>query len=122
MNPFLKNLKQRNFKPRLQKYVENGGILIGVSAGAMVLTPSLGLCDALESNKPSSKSNKGLGIVNFEFHPHFDEDEKTAQKISAYSKLNKITVYACNDDSGIIVANDKLECVGRVSRFVNGKI
>jgi dipeptidase E len=114
---FLYWLKQRNMIPALRQYVADGGVLIGVSAGSILMTPSVdsaALCgDALD---PRLEDHTALGIVNFHFWPHFDpyrELDPTTSKLAA--SLGEL--YACPSGGGIIVDEAEIVLFGRVDKY-----
>ena len=68
---FMHWLRERGLDEVLKDYAIAGGVLIGVSAGAIIMTPDLGtaaLCG--DAPYPDSKSDAGLGLVDFAVLPH----------------------------------------------------
>lgn len=116
---FLDQIKMRQFGPILTRYVKSGGILIGVSAGAMILTGSLGLLEAIEGESVPKSCQRALGILDFEFYPHFKQDAVTSEKITRYAKSRKKIIYACDDDAGMLVTDGAITplSIGNVTRF-----
>ena len=113
---FLELVRQRNFLEHLKTFIKKGGILTGISAGAMILTPSLGLID-MEAGRPYSKPKPALKMVDFEFYPHFKQDDATAKALSQYARTRKTRVYACDDDAGILIENGVVSTSGQVTCF-----
>jgi len=121
---FLYSIKKRRFLKFLQEYAKSGRVLIGVSAGAIIMTPSINTSYALhlqkgdldKLNKAGLKNFNALNLVNFEFIPHFDEKEN-GNFVKNYSSKRENPVYACNDGSGIIVNEEKTIFYGKVFRF-----
>ena len=60
---FLALLQRRNFLSVLRRYVNNGGILLGVSAGAMLMCPDIGLCRYFVQSKAQIRKGVGFGRV-----------------------------------------------------------
>lgn len=118
---FLMLMQKRNFKGVLRRYVAEGGILIGVSAGAMLMGQSISLCRAFGESSVSLKDEKALGLVDFDFYPHFDGDEKTRKKLLAHSMRAKWPLLACHDTEGIIVAGGEVRYVGEPLRVEKGR-
>ncbi|WP_299009760.1 Type 1 glutamine amidotransferase-like domain-containing protein [uncultured Shewanella sp.] len=101
---FLCALKQRNLMPALIDYVEQGGILIGVSAGAMIMTPSIvtaSLCG--DVNHVGLQELSGLGLTPFTFVPHSEKLGKDI--IAAREMVNSegVKCYLCSNDEGILL-------------------
>ncbi len=64
-----------------------------------------------------------LGLVDFEFFPHWNNDEKYLKQILAYLKKNKNKVcYVCNDNDGIIVKNSDIRVLGNAVKVLNGEV
>ena len=114
---FMDLIKQRKFAHPLKKYLQTGGTLIGVSAGAMILTPTLGLLPAIDDTPVVKTSLNALGILDFEFYPHFKGDNKTEAKLSAYAKAKNTRLYACDDDAGLLIKDDVVIKLGPVATF-----
>lgn len=114
---FLRGLKQRAMLPVLRDYVARGGVLIGVSAGAILMTPDIStsaLCgdDLVEG----SEDHSGLGLVDFHFLPHFEPGAGTAE-VAAHQSRFPATLYACPDGGGIVVEGANIELFGEVQKF-----
>lgn len=114
---FLALVKQRSFTEHLKTFLKKGGVLTGISAGAMILTPSLGLLDVDSRKSLTSKPKPALKMVDFEFYPHFKEDDSTTRALANYARIRKTRVYACDDDGGIVVRQGEVTTLGRVSCF-----
>lgn len=136
--PFLANARKRELGPFLKRYLARGGLVVGVSAGAMILTPSLGLCEAFHEDgsprdgnsggkgnrrdrggrgAPSRGNGKGLGLLPFEFYPHFDASTATSVALTDYARARGVDVYACHDSEGILVTAGILHLIGEVEAF-----
>jgi dipeptidase E len=121
-NPFLlmHNLRQTGLDEVIIKFTQKKSfILAGYSAGAIILTPSLNITTMKvlssqgtripiykERGKtfPSQlKSLAGLGIVDFEFFPHFEE--KYTNDIELYRTASEYPVKTCTDGEFFIIEN-----------------
>ncbi|ABV37106.1 peptidase S51, dipeptidase E [Shewanella sediminis HAW-EB3] len=125
---FLKWLKKRDLLTSLQAYLNDGGAIIGVSAGAMIMTPSIEsarLCG--DTNDVDLQDLSSLSLVPFQFVPHVDGDIKDAsmllnQLMDEHSDAVRPNTmpwtvalrnlvneyYLCPDDAGIAVIDDKI--------------
>ena len=120
---FLNSLKKRNFLQLLQDYVEKGGVLIGVSAGSIIMSKTINITTLHDENTIGLKNYSALGLVNFDFFPHLDHDkEKYLKEIVEYSKTSKSVIYACKDGDGIIVEGNNMQFFGEVLKIENGEI
>lgn len=121
---FLNSLRKMGFLQKLRDYVKKGGVLTGVSAGVIIMTPNIEICTLHDENKIGLKDFQSLGLVDFEFFPHLNHDEETySSDLIEYSKKNNDRlIYACKDGEGIIVKGSKLEFIGNILKIQNGEI
>lgn len=63
-------LKKRNLISKLQDYGENGGVIVGVSAGAHIISPTIGTAQFGDENDVGLDDLLSLGLVKFEMKPH----------------------------------------------------
>lgn len=122
---FLKYLRENGMLPKLKKFVENGGVLMGLSAGSIIMTPSITLAGTpkfdCDPNDVKLKNLKSLGLVHFEFFPHYSGKKKVDGELLKYSKAVNHPVYACADGDGIVVDSGRLIFHGDVTMFYKGK-
>lgn len=115
---FLHWLKQRAMLPVLRDYVARGGVLIGVSAGAILMTPDVS-SSALCGDEPVAELGNlsALGLVDFQFLPHFQPGEAGTVEIAAHQRQSLAPLYACPDGGGIVVDGTSIEFFGAVQKF-----
>ncbi len=122
---FLNRIKQTGADIKLREFAElPGKVLVGVSAGSMILTPTIMntviqhqiIGDFKELNTTGLSDFSGLGLVNFEFIPHFSQENKGAMA-SRYLPQTTNTVYGCPDGSGIIVKENEIGLFGPVLKL-----
>jgi dipeptidase E len=120
---FLRNLRERKLIPAFRKFLKNGGILAGASAGAIVMTPNImtAVVPSADSdpNHAGLRNLSGMNLVDFEFSPHYEKGH--SEELRSYSRFTPFPIMACDDGSGVIVKNGKLRTIGRVFQFRNGK-
>ena len=123
---FLQNIKKHGFDIHLKKYAQNGGTILGVSAGANILTPTIVTAtiphDKIDKNEVRLTDMKGLDLVDFEFAPHFDNSENFIRELTDYSKQTGHTIYGVPDGSGIGVVEDGVKYFGKMIKVRNGEI
>lgn len=87
----------------------NKFVYVGVSAGTIVATPCLDVCNIppSDANLPGLTDLTALGWVNFEVEPHCDTKRFVTMKKWAEEE-NKI-IYAIDDDTAIQVVGSKVE-------------
>ena len=112
---FLHWLRRRNMMDILVRYVDRGGVLIGVSAGSILMTPDIStsaLCGDEVMERMTDFS--GLGLVDFSFLPHFGDIPAGLTDLKKYSRDKQMRVYAARDSGGIIVVDNEITCIGDV--------
>lgn len=106
--------------PVLREYVAGGGVLIGVSAGAILMTPDVStsaLCGDAFVDGLSDPFRLGLVDFHFLFLPHFESSEAGTAEIAAHQNRLPATLYACPDGGGIVVEGANIELFGEVQKF-----
>lgn len=113
----LHHLKKAGFVKKLKDHVKSGRVLAGLSAGAIIMTPDIDLAGYPEFDKDENeiglRSKKSLGIVGFEFFPHFNPNNK--QLIGALSKhasKKRRPIIASSDGCGVVIENGMSHFVG----------
>ncbi len=117
---FLRWLRSRAVLPLLRRYATHGHVLIGASAGAILMTPSVGtasLCG--DARDPALADDTGLDLVGFHFWPHYSEDAETQPSVASCLSAFE-TLCACPDGSGLIVDGTSIEPIGPVRVFSHG--
>ncbi len=125
---FLAWLKRSRLFEELVRFARRGGVVAGLSAGALILTPRIGLAgypefdrDTNDVGLPRSRWS-GLGLIGFEFFPHYRHSRRYRDALSRYSARNGRPVYACRDGSGVVVEGDRFTAHGDVWQFVDGRV
>ncbi len=117
---FLRWLRKREMLETLRQYVKRGGVLVGVSAGSMLMSPDISICP-LYINEPIEVETdfSALNLVNFAFAPHYGSRRMstTISALRKYSLDHQIVVYACQDSGGIVVTDDNVKCIGDVYKI-----
>lgn len=75
---FLNNLRKSGLDNVIKEFAQkNEYVIAGFSAGAIVLTPTIKICNLpdFDINEVELKDLAGLGIVDFEVFPHYSEQE-----------------------------------------------
>lgn len=112
---FLRWLQDYRLLDALRTYAQEQGVLIGTSAGAILMTPDIctaALCGDIPD--PLLTDHRGLGLTSFQFLPHFDSK---GMPPAAWKHLVRPTspIYACPDGSGVIVEGGVIETYGQVA-------
>ena len=117
---FLYWLRTREMLVPLRQYVSQGGMLIGVSAGSILMTPDISTSALCGDEVIAGETDfSALNLVDFTFAPHYG-DREMSPSISAlqkHSRDHQIVVYACRDSGGIVVTKDDVNCIGDVVKI-----
>lgn len=121
---FLDVLRKAKLLPLLKEFAKKGGVIAGSSAGAIILTPHIKTASYPESDRDDNDINlrdiSALGIVGFEFYPHWVDLEMYNEALRFESELIDVPIYAAPDGGGIRSHGGKLTFYGDVQAFVDG--
>ncbi len=121
---FLNSLRKAKLLPELRKFVDRGGVLSGLSAGAILMTENIEMAaypdfDRDENTVKLTNLNS-LGILDFAFFPHFKNSSRYDKFFKRYSKVKAKVIYACPDGGGLVVNGKELSFVGKCFAYSDG--
>jgi dipeptidase E len=118
---FLGRMKCSGMLAILRRWAEAGGPLIGTSAGAILMTPTIAV-DALftDGDPAEAKKATALDLVPFEFFPHLQARPSHLPDLLRYSTRTPRPIIACADGDGVVVSNGIATCVGDPLRLFDG--
>lgn len=109
---FLHCLRKAKLLGELKKFVRRGGILTGLSAGGILMTPNIETAAFpsfdRDDNEDNLKNLNSLGLVKFFFFPHYRNSKRYDDELIRYSRTANLPVYAVPDGAGIIVNGEDL--------------
>jgi dipeptidase E len=117
---FLHWLRKREMLEPLRQYVKRGGVLVGVSAGSILMSPDISISPLYGDEPVEDETDfSSLNLVDFAFAPHYSSSRMSTniQVLRKYSREHQIVVYACQDSGGIIVTDDNVKCIGDVYKI-----
>lgn len=100
---FLYWLKQRELDCYLYHLAQDGLPIIGVSAGAMVLTPDISsavLCG--DRNTIGLDNTLGLNLTPFQFVPHVNNPHKPTSQMFNFVTESQQELLLCSDDDAVV--------------------
>jgi dipeptidase E len=122
---FLNSLRKAKLLPELRRYAEKGGVLTGLSAGAILMTENIDMAAYPEFDRDENfvnlKNLTAMHLVNFAFFPHFKNSARYDAVFRRYSRFRKKLIYACPDGAGIVISNDEIKFVGPCYGFAGGQ-
>ncbi|WP_394496500.1 Type 1 glutamine amidotransferase-like domain-containing protein [Shewanella sp. ENK2] len=101
---FLYWLKQRGLDKQLYHLAENGLPIVGVSAGAMILTPDISsaiLCG--DTNSIGLANTSALNIMPFQFVPHVKNPQEPTAQIMDFVAHTQHDLLLCSDDDAVVL-------------------
>jgi dipeptidase E len=121
---FLKYLKETGMFERVKEFAENGGVMAGLSAGGLIMSPTV----KLAADEGLGPDENDVGLLNFdgmdlfpvEFSPHFEPTPKQVKAHIAYSLNTEHPVFASSDGGGIIIDGDTYSVCGNSAMFFRG--
>lgn len=121
---FLDSLRRRRLLPKLRAYARRGGILLGLSAGSILMTPNIMTAAVpaheADDNDIGLTNLNALGLVPFEFSPHYYPSRAVDADLLRYSRKLSHPIYACADGQGIVVKDGSIHFIGQVAVFHRG--
>ena len=121
---FLDSIRKSRLLAKLRKFALEGGLLMGLSAGSILMTPTITTAavpsEDSDDNEVGLKNWSALALVPFEFSPHYYQSASVDRELLAYSKQLDHPIYACADGQGIVVRDGQIHAVGKVSVFHRG--
>jgi dipeptidase E len=122
---FFEMIQKKRLASTFKKHLSLGKVIVGLSAGAIVLTPSL-LMACYPSKDADEfcadlKDMNGLGFTNFEVCPHYRNSSKMKKEISTYSALHRYPVYGIKDGEFIAVGDKGAFFSGETVLFYRGE-
>ena len=121
---FLNSLRKAKLLPDLRKFVEKGGVLTGLSAGAIMMTENIEMAGYPDFDRDDNivglKNLNALGLLDFAFFPHFKNSTRYDVAFKKYSKIKNKVIYACPDGAGIVVNDGELRFIGKTFAYSEG--
>lgn len=83
-----------NFKSEILKALNRGGLYVGASAGALILSPTIAIAGNVEpdENEVGLTDMTGMNLINFEILPHYSPEQDEQIKIYKSKSSNEIKV------------------------------
>jgi dipeptidase E len=121
---FLNHLRRGGWLGKLRRYVKEGGILVGASAGAIIMTPNIQTAAVpkftADENLVGIANLNALNLTGFVFAPHYVKSVRFTEALLRYSKRIANPILSCKDGDGIIIDDDSIRLVGTVYCFYRG--
>jgi dipeptidase E len=102
-----------------------GKVVAGLSAGAILLTPSINTASFptfdCDDNFVKLKNLKSLGLINYEFFPHYRNSERYRRALANYTKKSPYPLLGSPDLGGLVINENETRIVGSAQVFYKGR-
>ncbi|MBY3217593.1 type 1 glutamine amidotransferase-like domain-containing protein [Rhizobium laguerreae] len=110
---FLRRLRQSGMLDKLRSWALDDGILVGTSARAILMTPTIAVDALFSGGSPDAvQDGAALDLLPFEFFPHLNDDPGYLSALLRYSETTATPILACRDGEGLILGNGLVEIFG----------
>jgi len=109
---FLHWINKRAIREKLADYAKNKGVLIGVSAGSIIMTPSIessSVCG--DSNEIGLSDMTGLDLFPYLVIPHAQDIDDLIGKTKAIVREKGIPAYTLRDDQALFYDGSRVEII-----------
>jgi len=102
----LKYAREANFKDTIVNLLNRGGIYIGVSAGAIILSPTIQIAASIDPdpNEVGLTNLEGFGLIDFEVLPHYTPS--LDEELANYQKMTTNEIVKITDSQAIIITEE----------------
>lgn len=121
----LSGLKQSGAFDNIKNYINNDGIVIGGSAGAVIFGYDIDIIESMDPNNVELKDTKGFDVLQgVSIFPHYTNKKSKLTEQENEVRLNKFTtsivkflksvgeVIAIPEEDAIYINDDKVEILG----------
>jgi dipeptidase E len=126
---FLHHLRSSGLLPVLKRFANQGGVLAGLSAGAILLTPTISLAgipsydvDENEVGLTAPAELKALDLVPFEFSPHDTKSNQRQRELLEHSTASGNPIFSMRDGAGLVVEGKRVTAIGEGKLYIHGKV
>lgn len=102
-------IRRINFNKIIKKFVKEGKIYVGVSAGSIIAGPNIKIASPFDKNDVGLKDLKGLNLTNVIVSPHFCKKEENI--IKKFKKKSKYKVIPLTDKQALLIKRNKIKII-----------
>ena len=110
----LKQARACNLKNVLEKFLAEGKVYVGTSAGSYIMCPDIEVMnwkDSSRFNRHGLTDLTALGLVPFRLFCHFNRHLDDQEKIKELVKKSEYPAYILNDGEGLIVEDGNIKFI-----------
>lgn len=103
----MKFAKEANFNKDIKSLLERGGLYIGVSAGSLIVGPSIQIANEVhpDKNEDGLIDFNGFNIVDLIIFPHYSPDIE--EEIKSFEEKNNVKVERVDNSQAILIEDGK---------------
>lgn len=113
--------KKSGFGKVVNKFLQKGGVYVGVSAGSIITCPTIesGGWEPADANNVNLIDLTAFNLVPFLINPHFEETQR--ENIEREAKHTRYPIVALTNEQAILIDNKTVRIIGEGKRnFFNG--
>ncbi len=111
------SILQRGFHTLLTSFKEEGGLIYGGSAGAIVMGSDISTCEHMDENAVLLKGRRGLSYLDdYSIWCHYDGEQEPL--IHRFINTYRKPVIALSEETGLRVENGRIKVLGTQPAFV----
>ena len=95
-------LKKRGFVEKLRKFYNNGGTIIGNSAGSIVMCPDIRIAAFADYNMTRTADYNSLHLVDFMVKPHWEMWENKISMFQMFADTCNINIFTLKENQCIM--------------------
>ena len=101
----LKKVRETGFDKVVSEFVKTGKLYFGVSAGSILVCPSIDIASPFDENDVNLTDLTGLNLTDVIVSPHYKDEEKTI--IDDFKKKSQYKVIPLTDNQALLVLGGK---------------
>jgi len=105
----LKKVRETGFDKVIKKFVKTGKLYFGVSAGSILVCPTIDIASPFDKNYVGLTYLTGLGLIDVIVSPHYTSEEKPI--IDAFKKKSQYTVVPLKDNQALLVVDGETKII-----------
>ncbi len=103
----IKFIRESNFKAEIINLLHKGGLYFGVSAGSLIVGPSIKIVNEVnpDNNDVGLSNMSGLNIIKEIIFPHYESSIES--EILNFESVNNVKVVRLTNDEALLVRKDE---------------
>lgn len=103
----MKFARKMNFDKDIKSLLRRGGMYVGVSAGSLIIGPSIQIANEIEPdiNDVGLNDFSGFNIIDLIIYPHYSPEIE--EEIKLFENKNKVSIERINNSQAILITDGK---------------